>query len=462
MKTSLLCLIIAAFLLFGRESASQSYNYKETHIVGTQPLASVYDLATVIHIICGGRDVDFDGVFDPEDGDVLPSWWHFEGFRFVTSGINPPPDRLVKFRDLDFGDMGFPFRPGIRRGVDEHDSSGILYISQHGRVKSYALKDGELIDDTVVNVAASAVYYADGELFLSIRDTIANIVIVYNIAEDRFTDTITAGVNVQQVEKFSFFEQQYLAVLNEGYFNSETSTLQIFEISDGNYLLDTTIAIGKAGNHIAVKGDLMAVTVNGSHQVVLIDIPDFTINKTIPIPAVGEFDGPRESAFTIDGIYTTSYEGKAFLLNPSTGEITGDLESDGKAEAILGVRGVLIITNPFVTGGYAPDSTITVWSMPTGVEPANVIRQLTIYPNPVTEVIFLKADFENLAGTDFQFQISDINGRILYQQNFIADGDGEGHEIQFDISDIAMPAGSYYAIVKNNKYLRAIPFVKIK
>jgi len=460
MKTFLLCLIAAAFFGSAHHATAQSLDYKETHIVGTQPLTTIYDPASGYHIICGGRDVNFDGVYAPGDGDVLPSWWKFEGIAAPTVGT-PYPTGLTKVRDLDFGSMGFPFRPGVRRGIDEQYSSGILYISQNGRVKAYAFYNGELLNDTVVNVSASSVYYDDNKLFLSIRNQDSDdLVVIYNISEDKFTDTLIAGINVQQVIKFAYSGQEFLAVLNEGGFGTETSTLQIFELSDSKYTLNTSIDIGNGGNHIAVNDDLMAVTVNGSKQVILIDIPDFTINKIIPFLSGGAYDGPRESVITDNQIYTSSYEGKVFIINPNTGEITGDLESDGKSEGLLFSQGVLFAANPFVTGGYDQDSTVTTWSTVSSVESQNVIKELNIYPNPVGEVLSLSTSFENSIGGDFQFQISDLNGRIIYTQNFIADGDE--FQMRFDISNLGITSGSYYAIIKNNRYLRAIPFVKMK
>lgn len=108
-----------------------------------------------IHTFTAGVDRNFNGVFEPDSGDVAPRW-------FVIDGASETIIDSVTF-DGFFND--FPIRPSI-------DSKGRrVFLPQLGRIRMFNLDTRALMRDTVINADASAVTYDTlvSRLLFSIR-----------------------------------------------------------------------------------------------------------------------------------------------------------------------------------------------------------------------------------------------------------------------------------------------------
>ena len=141
--------------------------------VGQQPIAIIpakisgtFEInPDTLNIICLGYDANFNGEFNEEDGDELPSWWKIERiidanpFSNTTSTFNT---RKVMDFDMNW-DGFFPFRNRITEVIDKLPTSifgnvlpipskdGITFydMSTEKRAEYYGILYPELVDENI-------------------------------------------------------------------------------------------------------------------------------------------------------------------------------------------------------------------------------------------------------------------------------------------------------------------------
>lgn len=310
--------------------------------VAPQPL-SIAHIGNSAHIFCGQIDQDFDGVQDSTD--LPPSWWIFDASSFL----------LQHTVQLPWNSLGFP----VRVAIDSVNNR--IYIPGIGKIYVYDLSSQQQIDsiETQAPVRSTAIDIPSQTLYYCIdRFDDTSFVIAYNLQSNESAvvfaiDTVDFLQSVLPVHRTD--GTFVLAVLFEGNFGTEDSYL---------YLLypDTTIGIpiGNLGNHLAVSGDTVLVTMNGSHQIHLFDLNKKRIVKSIPTQTSG-FDGPRESQiWNTHYLLTTTYYGDLRIFSLTTGEMLNSLNIYGKAEGFQIIHRRPWIARAFQPASYDYDSAVVV------------------------------------------------------------------------------------------------------
>ncbi|MCC7439309.1 MAG: T9SS type A sorting domain-containing protein [Armatimonadetes bacterium] len=147
-----------------------------------------------------------------------------------------------------------------------------------------------------------------------------------------------------------------LYALNEGAFGSATSSITLFD-----YKANAFGNLGDGANHLFANENTVAVTMNGTHEVVLTDPATLAVRRRVPT-GTSSLDGPRETLLLPNGqLLTTTYAGDIRLLNDDTVEAV--IPVGGKAEGIAMLNNELYVANAFLTGTYTTDSRVAVVSL---------------------------------------------------------------------------------------------------
>lgn len=147
-----------------------------------------------------------------------------------------------------------------------------------------------------------------------------------------------------------------LYVLNEGAFGSPTSSITLFD-----YKANAFGDLGDGANHLLANENAVAVTMNGTHEVLLLDPTTFTVLRRIAT-GTSSLDGPRETLLLPNGqLLATTYAGDIRLLNNDTVEAI--IPVGGKAEGIAMLNDELYVANAYLSGTYNADSRVAVVSL---------------------------------------------------------------------------------------------------
>ncbi len=412
---------------------------------GVQPLG-VFHVGEHTHIFCTGLDANFNGIQD--EGDVAPAWYQYERSS----------RKLVGSRILEWGSIGFPFRPGL-----DYDNS-IIYFSHLGRIRSFSLENLELLNDEVLPGPAAAVS-VDQEgrrLFVSRRVVDGTgFVVEFDLQTEEQTN-LPAGKFVQQTLAYSTSQGGAgLAILNEGDFGTETSTLQIVPEVPGPP--ERLIELGGTGNHLFQYGDLLLVTMNGSHSVQLIDLTTFQIVRTIPTQTL-EFDGPRESLVLDDYLFVSTYTGDVRRFDLTSGELLDIYQTGGRTEGLGAADGEIWVANEFEPQSFTPQQTVAIIRL----EPASTVRvagaigreqaSIAVYPHPISDRAVVSVAAELLAGERPSLRIFRMDGSEAATISCRANADGNG-EALIQIDRLALSSGPYMLNLQTKDGARSIPII---
>ena len=253
---------------------------QETIEVGLQPTAIIYDEAQQgFHVFCFGYDEDFDGE-KLSDSEESPSWW------FITNHLDVWT--AEKKMEFDFLSFKFPFRPA----VIWNETTPTIYIPQKDTIKSFNLNTFEVIDDNFLPVDANAVDAADDAHLLVTRNNYFDIadVLVYQISsKEKLQDISTINNPTMALYYKTSENKKGMAILNEGGWGENNSVLQLGYINHKSEFELDTLHIGDLGNHIYYTPeypDNMIVTVNGSDRVLVIDLINNEVERTIQMDAL--------------------------------------------------------------------------------------------------------------------------------------------------------------------------------
>ena len=177
-----------------------------------------------------------------------------------------------------------------------------------------------------------------------------------------------------------------LFVLCEGLWNSNTASIEFFDMGNGVYYKDayveanpgTVLELGDVGNDLQYYGGRLWAVINGSNKVEVMDALTLKRKGQVEVPNCRQvaFDGPYA--------YVTSYAGP--IVDAATGEQRGyvakidtaslavvdTLHVGRQPEGLLAQHGKLYVVN---SGGYCtPDyeNTMTIIDLPTFTRERNV------------------------------------------------------------------------------------------
>ncbi|ROL57530.1 hypothetical protein D9V86_12240 [Bacteroidetes/Chlorobi group bacterium ChocPot_Mid] len=324
------------------------YEFFKNVEVGSQPAKIFYDEAKgLFHIICLGKDVDFDGIKDTDDEN--PSWW------IINKNDLSNPQKMLEF---DFGYMGFPFRPCF----DWNERS--FFISQSGEIKQYNIDNFNLVSTGIGNYYASAISKDGDTLYLSINQENGKPgrVIIYNYKNKQEISSITAGLNVQQVLNYQLNGKKMLAVMSEGLGNQD-AMLQFVELKiTGAEVVKKFENIGKYANFMTMAGGKLFLILNGSHEIWEYNLNDYSITKTFSSGTSG-FNGPREAVIqnSYEELYVTTYNGDVRVFDTKTGALKKTYPVDSKAEGMYLLKDEVFLVCNISNADYSANNKVSIF-----------------------------------------------------------------------------------------------------
>ena len=449
--------VLCAFFAVSNVAQAQMYSTSGTVSVPPQPLAVLVG-TDAVHVLCGEVDGNFNGVQDA--GDTPASW-----VRFLLRGgsIDQQAAQILRFA---WGEgVGFPSRPAF------DSAAQTLYLAQRGRIRTFDTRTQTLRRDTLLlvdslarstfgttgSISALSIDAASGRLFVSLRGRSTSAVVEVDIATSRVITRYPAGIFVQQTIPYTTSTgRKGVAILNEGNFGSNTSTLMLARSPQDI----TTLSIGSTGNHLLRVGDEIVATMNGSHELKVINLNDERIVRTIQTGTSG-FDGPRESSYIrqFNHVAVTSYDGKVRFINFATGGTTGTVSTNSKSEGLaLLPDNTLLVADAFGANSFASASTLSRISVViNSVRDGNLaLTRSAIAPNPVsgTAQITLQAA-SNLGNGDISLTLVNALGATIAELPFVRQGDTL--EALVNADELALPVGMYVVRVRTAQGMTALP-----
>ncbi len=406
--------------------------------VGLQPL-SIVPVGEKVHVFHNQVDNNFNGQQD--EGDSPASWW-----------VLSREGEVLDSRDLEWGAMGYPFRPYVDK--DAH----AVYLSHLGRVRSFSLETQELLRDTVALYNASGIAAHGDYVYVTVRPSFTDPgqFIAYNVVTKEET-TRTVGVNPQLITPFKTSDNaEGMLVLSEGGFGTTPPSLLDKYYFDGTEA-PAPLEIGGTGNHIAIQGDYAYVAMNGSYEVTVVDIKNWSIVKSIPV-ATEPGNGPREVVADGDNLFVSTFDNDVRLFSISSGEQRSSYEPGGRPEGMALVDGKLWITNAFKAGSFESDHTIAIWDFTTtGVaEQLDVLRP-TVAPSVVTDEAVVTIPFFSSARIEIVSALGEHLGEI-------SEGRAEGgvYHARFVPAQYQLATGRYFLRIITGPIVRTVPIAVVR
>jgi hypothetical protein len=296
----------------------------------------------LVHVLTRGVDVDFDGVQDP--GDTVASW-----HRFAPNG-------------LAIGSYEFPWGAvaAARPALDTLNERMFVIVSD----TLYVLNTAFMVPMPLSGWTQGGVAVSmrnDSTLMISTRPSYTEPGIVRFVRALDGTPLdgqIEAGVNVQAT--YALHDDTVL-VLSEGSFGATDGSLAL-AVRTGATWTSTTLATGGTANHLHVVGRTAYVTMNSTHEVVVVDLDTRTVARRISTGTSG-LDGPRESVVHDGRLFVTTFAGDVRIYDLTTGSIVGRISVDAKPEALAIVDGSLWVCRTFDRASYAVQSGVNVYTL---------------------------------------------------------------------------------------------------
>jgi hypothetical protein len=404
-------------------------------------------------------DNNFNGVQDM--GDVPASWVVLSANTATT----------LRSRQFLWGEgVGFPCRPAY------DFITRTLYLAQNGRIKTYDTRSLGVKQDTFLliepiarsifgttaSVAGLSYEFNDnnglglGSLFITLRSVTSSSVFVYSpTGRTTFLSRYPAGSLAQQAIHLYFpGDRTGLAILNEGIFGTSTSTVQII---DGNQ--NTVINVGDTGNHIFFSPFRyrLIVTVNGSHQVHIIELVNGKqITRTIPTNTSG-FNGPRESVLIGNTLYVTTYASDVRMFDITTGAELGRLNPRGKPEGIAALGNSIVVANAFESGGFASATSVVVLNPSTSVKNTfDGDARVSLFPNPTRDRTTIRIQGEKAFSENAVFTLVNPLGKTIATLT-AHNTSASTMESEFSAEELGLAQGMYFVQIRTAQGMTAVP-----
>lgn len=408
---------------------------KTTVTVGKQP-GMIYPgqltKGIMPFVICMGQDADFD--FTHDEGEEYPSIW---SMTMTSPGVLS----ASKVLDLPFASVSFPIRPFVL------EDKNLVYLVQGSKVVSYKLSNFDKVDEFDVDASASAVSIDGNFAYVTVSywDK-PGYVKKYNLTSKEVVDSIAAGFSPRQTLPFN---NGTMALLTEGSPSKNNSTIGFYDVSGAKATLISELTVGDVANSMKIEGNFMYVTMNGSHEIKIINLSTKTIENSIKFPTTG-YDGPRETLilnktasqnYQDYEFFTTAYNGRTYYGKGLT--ILDSSEAGEKREGVTMIMGaVLAVTDMNKQDeAYTPANTVSFYyGTPSSVEDSKV-NYANSYPCPAIDnvTINLYAD----QAQDATVAIYSVNGTKATEFNTqINDG-----KINLSATQLNLVSGKYIANV---------------
>lgn len=454
--------VLCAWFVLGNVAQAQYYATLGTISVQPQPLVVLVG-SDAVHVLCGEVDGNFNGMLDA--GDTPASWVRIP---LRSGSLDQQSSQTLRFT---WGEgIGFPSRPAFDR------DGQTLYFAQRGRIRSFDTRTQTLRRDTLLlvdslarstfgttgTISALSVDGSAGRLFVSLRGSSTSAVVEVDIATSRVITRYPAGVFVQQTIPYTTSTgKKGVAILNEGAFGTNTSTLMLARSPQEI----TTLTIGNTGNHLLRVGDEIVATMNGSHELQVINLNEGRITRTIAVGTSG-YDGPRETAYIqlFNQVAVTTYDGKVRFFNFATGATRGTVNTNSKSEGLaLLPNNTILVADAFGANSFASASTLSQIRFVINSVRDNslALTRTTIAPNPAsgTARITLQSA-SNLVGGDVSLSLVNALGAHIAELPF------ERHdntlETTVNTDELALAQGMYFVRVRTAQGMTALPLYVVR
>ncbi len=354
-------LILAALLLSSSVLHAQIPKLIPTDY---QPLA-IHQVDDTVHVFCNGNDIDYDGIFEPANGEISASWlkYHARTGEFLSKRV------------IEHTYFSIPFRPAFWEGKFYNPNGNAIEVYD---LSSQTLLDSSIIEfpnpqSTITAVHVESMNMSSGEtntiLACSHKTSFTQngMFSMFGLQDSQLLGEIEIGINPQMIHSFTNLlgEREY-AVLCEGTFGGKNSALYrlLPTLSSGMPFKSEKYDLGDTGNFFVIRDQLALTVMNGSHEIIPINLATNTVLPGFPIGTSG-FDGPREIVIdTITNrVYVSTYASDIRIGSFVNGEVLGMMDPNGKPEGMALIHGSLWSCNAYKKGDYAPDSTIAIFTV---------------------------------------------------------------------------------------------------
>lgn len=318
-----------------------------------QPVAIIADRLWA-HVLTRAVDVNFNGTQDA--GDTVAVWHRFNqdgldngSFAFPWTNVyasRPAIDTVNELMYVIVGDSLYALNtafmvPLVREGWSE----GGVALS--------------LMNDTTLLVSTRKGYTDPGVVRF-----------VHAFTGAPMSMQIDAGVNVQMTKPLN---DSTVLVLSEGNFGAADGTLALAQ-RNGTTWTSTVLCTGGTPNHFVVDGNTAYVVMNGSHEVVIVNLETRSITSRISTGTSG-YDGPREAAIHGGRLFVTTFTGNVLVIDVASASIVGRITVDAKPEALAVINGKLWVTRTYVAGGYAAERNVNIYELNDATSVTNVMQR---------------------------------------------------------------------------------------
>ena len=419
--------ILAALLLTSSVLQAQVPKLLPT---GFQPL-SIHQVDDTVHVFCNGNDIDFDGIYEPNNGELPASWLKYH----AQSG------NLIARRDITHTYFSLPFRPAFTKTN--------FYNPNGNSIEVYDVTSQQLIDSSILTLPnPQSIITAISILSLNLGGEEQTVIAMshktsftqngtfglYSISDKKIIAETEVGINPQMIKPFrNLLGEVEFAILCEGTFGGKNSKLYRLLPTPSSALPFKTdfFDLGDTGNFFIIQDQLALTVMNGSHEIIPVNL---ATNTVLPGYATGTtgYDGPREVVLdTITNrVFVSTYASDIRITSYISGDVLGILEPAGKPEGLAIIDGKLWACNAYKKGEYAPDSTIAIFDIGLTSIQDKIDSGISITLN---QGICTITSEMNLANADIR--VIDAHGKVVVSRAM------SGHFFQFSMQDF--PQGLY-------------------
>jgi hypothetical protein len=421
MKRFISCFFALTLLFAATKSHSCDFEIIHNIELGSQPMRILFDpLHSEYHVFCNGNDINYNAYYDEELGEEKPSWWKFsisennevnaEKIREFDFGYFTPTIFLPGI-DIQSGRVYLPFAPKFNESFE---------IIEQGKIAVFDLYDHSLIEEELISLDPSCVTVFKNIVFIAGQtDDFVDMVYAFDKNTYELLDQIQVGPSVQHVVVVDDPNGWIVGILNEGIYGQNNSNLMVTSFIDNKFGDIATTELGDTGNTLSYVGIGFAATMNGSHEIVIVE--DNSIYARIEVESTG-FDGPRELIYDHPYYIVSSYDGTiAFYYRISDRfYIEQKIELDGKADAMLIQDDMIFVCSPLDDSYNKLKSVYVLKDMYSSINdnPNDGFRS---YPNPADTKVLIDLEPDNYMGKG-NILITNIHGGIVYNEDIIING----------------------------------------
>ncbi len=436
--------------------------------VGKEPLNVFFDEENYsFHVICKGFDANFNGEYEEEMGDEKPSWWRIQPGSILLGIGMPGIGQVEKVMDFEFGAIDFPYTNNDL-AIDDNN---IMYIPLRNEIKAYSINKYDDFPEQFnleIPIKAASIGYYDEFLFAAERVIDGNDVVkVFEPGDSEPVYIFDAGENVVEACYFEtdMTDVDGMVIANSGDFaEPNSSTIQWIVLDDGVEPEVTSYNVGSSLNDLAYAGEYVAFSLNGSHEVKVIDVNQGPEKMLTFNTGTKGWNGPRDVAVYDNEdnkhVYFTTYSGDVRKIDLNKGVMTKIYPTDSKAEGIAVSDYDVDYDNPAILAAnisksdYSSNNLVSVYFRShTSVNEYKdkIVSEIKLYPNPAVDFVNIETD-KMLPGNS-QIEIYSISGELLLSETVNSLGN-----TQFNFSSYNLPSGYYLLRIINKDEIYTAPF----